>query len=746
MVCANTYHDVIPHSLYSLFSPSFSLRLLFLRCRSLLTVVSRRIVDCSEEPCNKRSQTLTSGDPVSEQNYHVSMNTRRTLDLTDTPISDLQLISNLRRQTESSGTVDFDLNSKEKKISSSPTPSSNTSDHSQPTGQLFRRIMENNDLSEWTEIQQKHATMEKRFLDQIPIFQSPQTNDIEEFISKAEEIFEQLKYSDEIRILKIEEKIDDSHRTLFILWKQSGKTTWNDFKAEFPKLLHGPTLSMTSNEEQKSSSMDYLVKNNPEEKCSTLNSLQYELTPFSGDGNPRQWFVRIDSKFSELKLSMDHRMEILPYFLVGDATIWFSSNREKFRSYTDFCQLFVRDYLQLRQSPDPIHCDTTRNEQPLLQTSSIVNEGTMNNNHVDVNCAKTRSPVCHSILSTNSNQNISFNAAISPTISKALIDRFVKDPIKFHGGKEDIIGWIDEIEQQFAIMNLCDADKLNLIHICLKGETHLWYRQNKQKFLSWSIFIDEITKSFTSNLQRDMAFEKLKQYQQSIHQSVNQYYNMMIKLMKQADPEMNETTRVQYLMNGLRPSLSTETRRNYPRTTQDFLKQAKIAEELTALNSNTSTNPTTNEEFQSSAYLSSVNPKNSTSPNDPRHHQQYSNKNSFYRDATHPPNDKHTHYSNRIPQSSSKSYDHEQAYYSRRQPINSRQSNYYQQPDYSQKSNYSQQPVYSEEPLLTTNNNRYSKQDSRYQQQPKQSSQQCFRCGSTEHLASQCHHFERRSQ
>ena len=59
MVCANTYHDVIPHSLYSLCSPSFSLRLFFLRFRALLTVVSRRMFLFLVEPCNQRSQTLT---------------------------------------------------------------------------------------------------------------------------------------------------------------------------------------------------------------------------------------------------------------------------------------------------------------------------------------------------------------------------------------------------------------------------------------------------------------------------------------------------------------------------------------------------------------------------------------------------------------------------------------------------------------------------------------------------------------
>ena len=168
------------------------------------------------------------------------------------------------------------------------------------------------------------------------------------------------------------------------------------------------------------------MKNNPEEKCSILISLLLELIPFSGDANARQWFIRIDSKFSELKLSMDHGIEILPYFLIGHATIWFSANREKIRSYMDFCQLFVRDYIQPKQLPDPIHCDTTKNEQSLLPTPSMINGIVANNNLIDITCTETTSPVCHSILSTNSNRNISFNTAVSQTISKALTDRFVK--------------------------------------------------------------------------------------------------------------------------------------------------------------------------------------------------------------------------------------------------------------------------------------------------------------------------------
>ena len=321
---------------------------------------------------------------------------------------------------------------------------------------------------------------------------------------------------------------------------------------------------------------------------------------------------------------------------------------------------------------------------------------------------------------------ILYPAQSTKTIIKALIDRFVKDPIKFHGGKEDVMVLIEEVEQQFTIMNPCDADKLNLIHICLKCEAHLWYQQNKGKFLSWSTFINEITKAFTSNLQGDIAFEKLKHYHQSVRQSVNQYYNTMTKLMKQADPEMSETTKVQYLMNGLCPSLSTETRRKYPKTTQDFLEQAKVAEELTALNTTIISDPATNEEPQSSPYSSSVNSKNSTSSNNLRSYPQSSTTNNPYCSAIHSSTDDRPQYSSKIPQSSSKSYDHSQFSHSRRQPV------------------YSQQPRESQQPSSFSNNHRFSKQDSRYQQ--KQSSQRCSRCGSMDHQALHCHHFENRSQ
>ncbi|CAF4835518.1 unnamed protein product, partial [Rotaria sp. Silwood2] len=68
-------------------------------------------------------------------------------------------------------------------------------------------------------------------------------------------------------------------------------------------------------------------------------------------------------------------------------------------------------------------------------------------------------------------------------------------------------------------------------------------------------------------------------------------------------------------MNGLRPSLSTETRRNYPTTTQNFLQRAKIVEELTALNATNTSDSIIDDNFTSPASLLHSNSSNSTSRN-----------------------------------------------------------------------------------------------------------------------------------
>ncbi|CAF3147539.1 unnamed protein product [Rotaria sp. Silwood2] len=227
---------------------------------------------------------------------------------------------------------------------------------------------------------------------------------------------------------------------------------------------------------------------NHNDQPSLLSLLRQHVVIFSGDPNEnaRQWFRQIDTKFTELNVSLDDRLDIIEYFLACDALIWYSTNQDKFKCYTDFCRL-------------------TKNKCSSLN-SPCVNNPTFIDASSDCLIAPSAPAVYYNKSLQDINSNCVFNSALSTAISKALIDKFIKDPIKCHGAKDNVLEWIDELEQQFKTIQLCDSDKLNLIHIYLKGEAYQWFQQHQTQLTSWSIFITEITKSFTSNLQRDLAF------------------------------------------------------------------------------------------------------------------------------------------------------------------------------------------------------------------------------------------------
>ena len=451
------------------------------------------------------------------------------------------------------------------------------------------------------------------------------------------------------------------------------------------------------------------------EKSSLLAFLHNHISPFSGTGDAYQWFIQLDSTFSDLKLSFRDRIEILPYFLGSGAMIWYSLNRQKIIDYLDFCQLFTLEFLNVKSPPD---CRPS--SQPTNSFSHIPSPVISGKNPMDQLLNTTTSFTPHHTIPSPDSHIATSRPSLSSTISKVLIDRFVKDPLKFYGGIDNVITWLDEIEQQFQIMNLSDPDKLNLIHICLKGEAHQWFKQHSKNFFSWSHFASEIKNSFNSNHQRDIAFKKLQHFHQTTHQSAFQYYNEMIKLIQQANSEMHESTKLHYLMNGLRDSLSIETRRNYPKTTQEFLTQVKIAEDLTVLNSSFNnhamihTDPTS---FYSFSRSQSSNP---TSGNEFFDSFQHSNANTYHTDNYSSNDVDQPRYLNKI----------------------SHTSNYSSKPNQHlpiSRSTYTPESTSYPRPLLDPKNyrNNNSKQ---------QTFQRCFKCGSLDHIARHCSHFDKRDQ
>ena len=755
------------HSSFSLYPLSFSLSLsssavrflFFIRpfrlLRTVRVSVSVRVcvrasvcacdikasILCSTRTLNKAlppDRGLTNGDPGIEHFTLIpinapppQMNTRSTLNLTDTPINDL-LTTCTKRTDESEPPTNHGPESVTTDLSSvkQEAPSAPIEDHlsSVPRSPPTRSDAE--DILELQEVKHKRPELEKRFLQKIPIVKPIEDMDIQEFLSTAETILTQLKHSDETRLAQVREKLHESLYPWISTAQKKDNATPEELKRELPHQLHSQSSSSHPLPETKPCPISFSPPKDCDSKPSALDQLRGQVMPFSGDGDARQWFILFDSKLSESNLSLTDHLRFLPYFLTGAAKIWFSLSKHKMQCYTDFCQAFIIEYMQPNQTPERNALADRKNDPQPLQSSLLTNVST---SVLPLHSPNEEPPaiLCHHVPSSRTTSIIPPNSVLSPAISKALIDKFVKDPIKFSGGKDDVTTWIEEVDQQFKTMHLNDLDKLNLVHICLKNDAHQWYRHNKDRFFSWQIFLDEIRKSFTSNLQRDLAFDKLKHYHQTAHQSISQYYTTLIKLMKQADPQMSESTKVQYLINGLRSSLSTETRRNYPKTTVEFLEQAKRAEEITAFNSNLMSNSSMADELQPSINSSSAKHLAASTVDHHNHQQSFSADHPDRNSPHSSTSDDQRRYINRISNpSSSASYD-------RNQPT----ADSFHPPHSNRVPRSNQRTAPSR---FYSDSNR--DQGQQQERNPNQHSPRCFRCGSPSHHVRQCNHFDQRSQ
>ncbi|CAF0774958.1 unnamed protein product [Adineta steineri] len=198
---------------------------------------------------------------------------------------------------------------------------------------------------------------------------------------------------------------------------------------------------------------------------------------------------------------------IFLYFFEDDVFIWYSLYQDKFQFYAHLCQLFVHEYFKLKHTSDlGVIVNLEHTNKSFLLRPPVVTNAIIHDNLINSSSDKLILVADHDTSSNSRNNHLS-DSILSMTIVKTLVDKFITDLLKFSAGKENVITWIDEIEQQFNMMHLSNPDKLNLIHIYLNGEALEWFKQHKHKFTCWTIFIHEIKESFTSNLQRDLAFE-----------------------------------------------------------------------------------------------------------------------------------------------------------------------------------------------------------------------------------------------
>ena len=173
----------------------------------------------------------------------------------------------------------------------------------------------------------------------------------------------------------------------------------------------------------------------------------------------------------------------------------------------------------------------------------------------------------------SSNNDLSLDSVIAD-LRKVVVTDFIKNPKLFRGNKDDVAKRLDEIDHLMQTAHVPDSNRLDLISFSLRGDALQWFRNNKSMLTSWSIFIQEIKKAFTSSFCEEVAFKTLESYTQGEKQSVRNFYNEILKLCKQADTSMSESTKLKNLLNKMKPTIQLEVHKKKPKTTTEFLAYA----------------------------------------------------------------------------------------------------------------------------------------------------------------------------
>ena len=234
-------------------------------------------------------------------------------------------------------------------------------------------------------------------------------------------------------------------------------------------------------------------------------------------------------------------------------------------------------------------------QPPALRSTAIVDFGATNiiGETLDNKSTKVITNSSVSILDQTTND-----------LRKAIVEDLIKNPKVFKGGKDDVNKWIEDIEHLLNLAHVPEPSRLDLISYSLRSDALQWFKNNKNLFTSWSIFITEIKRAFTSSFHEELAFKKLESYNQGENQYIRNFFNEVLKLCREADPTMSEATKLKNLLNKTKPTVQFEVRRKKPTTTAEFLEYAKDVEELFQLSSiainNNNSNPSISKETQSS--------------------------------------------------------------------------------------------------------------------------------------------------
>ena len=130
-----------------------------------------------------------------------------------------------------------------------------------------------------------------------------------------------------------------------------------------------------------------------------------------------------------------------------------------------------------------------------------------------------------------------------------------------------------------------DSTDLQFLEI-VRGKLTLtagtWFDDHEAQFTKWSDFETAFRNRYFSTTMTHTKFDKLTQRKQRHDESVTAYFDEIVTLCREVDPNMPDPVIIQHLMSGINPEFRRELSRrdSAMQVLNEFLKQAKIEQDL----------------------------------------------------------------------------------------------------------------------------------------------------------------------
>jgi hypothetical protein len=275
--------------------------------------------------------------------------------------------------------------------------------------------------------------------------------------------------------------------------------------------------------------------------------------------NIDQWLLGLHQVYEEFRYPMSRRIWQTITYLQDDERLWYEQEKQEIQNdWNYFCKKLKQHiYGRLK-----VVTTTPSKDRHSSSVNNMIQEGQ---------------------FSSNMSSSIEINSSLSSALSITMAREIIKSPTYFRGAKDDVIEWLEKLEQRFTMANWNNELKLQYISIHLQEDAYRWWNQSSAKITSWSCFVEAIKEAFGSTKMKELTFEQLRTYKQAINQSIIQYHDKVIELCKRVDTSMTDSMKLQYLMAGVKQSLKLHIALYDPQSPEAFLSYARKVEDTLSL-------------------------------------------------------------------------------------------------------------------------------------------------------------------